>query len=323
MLENISQEILTHLLTESTSPFCACLATQKTGTVLALNGNAVNFFNTAEKKIIGKELPFLFKKFGVTEFDFLEPTAPENSIKTFSNGHKSFLHFIKKVHQDAARIPLTTPLLVLFWTEIPSPKSERSEPLIHDFDVLLDSIHDGIWIINGNGITLYANKAMKRIAGISPKDVIGKHVTIPMIQGKFTNCVTLIALAQKKTVTQFDDYSNGKHCLNTSTPILDENGNVERVVAIIRDMCEYDDLHKKVLDAEQTVKQYKGELKKFENGSKLLAPAKHFKTVWNSSKKLQNPTLLFCFWEKQEQEKALLHLLSMKTAAGKTSLLLP
>lgn len=294
MQETIYQEIFEHLLTDSLTPFCACLVTQKTGTILALNENAITFFNAAEKKILGKELPTLFKKFGVTEFDFLEPAAPENCIKTFSNGHKSFLYFIQKIHPEETNnsqniFPNISPapsLLTFFWTEIPYPKTERSEPLIHDFDVLLDSIHDGIWIINGNGITLYANKAMKRIAGISPKDVIGKHVTIPMIQGKFTNCVTLSALAQKKTVTQFDDYSNGKHCLNTSTPILDENGNVERVVAIIRDMCEYDDLHKKVLDAEQTVKQYKGELKKFENGSKYIGTSKTFQNCLEQLRKV-------------------------------------
>lgn len=289
MQENMYQEIFEQLLTVNTTPFCACLVTQETGTVLALNENAITFFNATEKKILGKELPTLFKKFGVTEFDFLEPTALENDIKTFSNGHKSFLYFIKRIQKDTSAAPQNTAadtqLLTLFWTEVPL-KKDRPEPLIHDFDVLLDSIHDGIWIINGNGITLYANKAMKRIAGISPKDVIGKHVTIPMIQGKFTNCVTLNALNQKKTVTQFDDYSNGKHCLNTSTPILDENGNVERVVAIIRDMCEYDDLHKKVLDAEQTVKQYKGELKKFENGSKYIGTSKTFQNCIEQLKKV-------------------------------------
>ena len=290
MQNNTYQEIFKELLADNSFPFCACLITQKTGQIIALNENALFFFDAGEKKIIGRELPALFKKFGVTEFEFLGKDAPENCIKTFTNGHKSFLYFFKQIQPNCTTPPLEEKLISFFWTEIPIQKKDRAEPLVHDFDVLLDSIHDGIWIINGNGITLYANKALKRIAGISPKDVIGKHVTVPMMQGKFTSCVTLSALNEKKTVTQFDDYSNGKHCLNTSTPILDENGNVTRVVAIIRDMCEYDDLHKKVLDAEQTVKQYKGELKKFENGSKYIGTSKTFQNCLDQLKKVAKST---------------------------------
>ena len=35
----------------------------------------------------------------------------------------------------------------------------------------------------------------------------------------FETCVTLRALIEKRSVTMFDDYSNGKRCLNTSTPL--------------------------------------------------------------------------------------------------------
>lgn len=86
--------------------------------------------------------------------------------------------------------------------------------------LLLDSIHDGIWIIDGNGITLRVNKAMQRIADIVPEEVVGKHVTTAMEMKKFSVCVTLHALNARRSVSMFDDYANGKHCLNTSTPVL-------------------------------------------------------------------------------------------------------
>ena len=41
----------------------------------------------------------------------------------------------------------------------------------------LEYINDGIWIIDGNGITRYINKALEFIAGIKAEDVVGKHVT--------------------------------------------------------------------------------------------------------------------------------------------------
>lgn len=107
---------------------------------------------------------------------------------------------------------------------------------------VLDSIYDGIWIIDHNGITLWINKAMQRIAGILPEEVIGKHVTTAMEMKKFSACVTLHALNAKRSISMFDDYANGKHCLNTSTPIFDEQGNVVEVIAIIRDLTELEDM---------------------------------------------------------------------------------
>ena len=42
-----------------------------------------------------------------------------------------------------------------------------------ELTVLLDSIHDGIWVIDSDGITLRVNKAMERIAGLRAEEVIG------------------------------------------------------------------------------------------------------------------------------------------------------
>lgn len=111
-----------------------------------------------------------------------------------------------------------------------------------ELERILESIHDGIWIIDGDGITRRINRAMERIAGIRAEDVVGRHVSEPLREGKFKTCVTLRALEEKRTVTLFDDYSNGKRCLNTSTPVYDESGAVWRVIAAIRDLTELDAL---------------------------------------------------------------------------------
>lgn len=267
------------------SPLYACITAEKNNKIHAINEKACHFFNLTENKILGKELTSLLKKIGMGHTDFF-CSASQEEIYAFKHLASNFLCLKKTIVPSDFGLDLPENVVLFVWAETPVQQSKQYELLRHEFEILLDSIYDGIWIIDGNGITLHANKALKRIAGISAKDVVGKHVTVPMMQGKFTNCVTLDALAQKKTVTQFDDYSNGKHCLNTSTPILDEKGNVERVVALIRDMSEYDDLHKKVLEAEQTVKQYKGELKKFENGSNYIGTSKVFQDCLEQLKKV-------------------------------------
>ncbi len=132
--------------------------------------------------------------------------------------------------------------------------------LLREYSILLDSIYDGIWVIDADGLTVHVNKAMERIAGIRAGDVVGKHVTVPVEQGFFSTCVTLRALAEKRSVTMFDDYANGKRCLNTSTPIFDDQGNVWRVIASIRDVTELESLQRKLADLEEETKVYKAGL---------------------------------------------------------------
>ncbi len=131
--------------------------------------------------------------------------------------------------------------------------------------VLLDSIHDGIWVIDAQGVTLRINNAMERIAGIASADVVGKHVREAMEDFKFTACVTLRALEEKRTVTMFDDYANGRRCLNTSTPIFDEDGKVWRVIASIRDITELDTMQSRLSELERSNKNYKAKLESLEN----------------------------------------------------------
>ncbi len=147
------------------------------------------------------------------------------------------------------------------WQNIPSGEPWRHVSIMplppahggespREMDSILDFIHDGIWIIDGNGITLRINRAMERIAGIHASEVVGRHVSEPLREGRFKTCVSLRALEARHTVTLFDDYSNGKRCLNTSTPVFDANGNVWRVIAAIRDITELETLQSRLSDLE-------------------------------------------------------------------------
>ncbi len=145
--------------------------------------------------------------------------------------------------------------------EIPAASESPGYDLLwQELQVIIDSIHDGIWVIDGDGVTVYVNTALKRIAGIEAKDVIGKHVTVPMQEGKFASCVTLAALERQESVTLFDDYASGTRCLNTSTPIFDGNGKIWRVVASIRDMTELEVLQSRLAEAERKAHTYKARL---------------------------------------------------------------
>lgn len=131
-------------------------------------------------------------------------------------------------------------------------KTAEARLLDQELHAIMDSMHDGVWVIDSEGTTLHVNRAMKRIANIEPAEMVGKSVSVPVLEGKFSAAVTLDALEQKKIVTRFDDYPNGTRCLNTSTPIFDRQGNIWRVVACIRDITELETLQRRLADAERT-----------------------------------------------------------------------
>lgn len=138
-------------------------------------------------------------------------------------------------------------------------KLRELELLRKEQQVIIDSMHDGIWVIDADGVTVHVNQAMKRIANIAASDVVGKHVSIPMREGKFTTCVTLKALEKQAAVTLFDDYVCGTRCLNTSTPIFDDDGRIWRVVASIRDITELENLQKRLARSELVAHGGKGQ----------------------------------------------------------------
>ncbi len=162
-----------------------------------------------------------------------------------------------------------------------------------ELQAIIDSMHDGIWVIDSNGITLHVNQAMKRIANIDPNDVIGKPVTDSIASGAFASAVTISALEQKKVVTMFDDYACGTRCLNTSTPIFDSDGEVWRVVACIRDMTELEALQTRLVEAEMEVRSYRGQLLNMQedNPAYLVANSKRmFQCVHDLKRAAKSPS---------------------------------
>ena len=172
-------------------------------------------------------------------------------------------------------------LYVVHWKLLGDPTREERTFVIHEvpacrlsesggasereLNALFDSIHDGIWVIDSRGITLRVNKALEVMTGIAAADLVGKHVSAPMKEGRYAACVTLRALQEKKSVTMFDDYDNGKRYLNTSTPVFDDMGNVWRVIACIRDMSVLEELQNKLIDLEFANKSYKNRIKELEH----------------------------------------------------------
>jgi len=108
-----------------------------------------------------------------------------------------------------------------------------------DFREIGDHLYDGIYITDGEGKTLYVNKAYTRITGIKPEEVVGKYVDELVAAGVYLNAVTPEVIKSKKQVNAMgESLRNGTKMLITGSPVLDAKGNVKKVVVIDREITD-------------------------------------------------------------------------------------
>ncbi|WP_136796155.1 sigma-54 interaction domain-containing protein [Desulfosediminicola ganghwensis] len=173
---------------------------------------------------------------------------------------------------------------------------EESVAAGKELEIIFDNMHDGVWVIDGNGVTIKVNKAMERIAQVKAEEVVGKHVTEAVSLGLTSTCVTLEALKNRQPVTMFDDYSDGVRCLNTSTPVFDAEGKVWRVIACIRDISEMESLKSRLVRAEQEAVLYREKLKNIESRNYdhrgTSSAAIHLERTIERAAKVDAPVLL-------------------------------
>ena len=108
-----------------------------------------------------------------------------------------------------------------------------------DFREIGDHLYDGIYIADGNGKTLYVNKAYTRITGIEAEEIIDKYVSDCESACLYKNAVTPEVIKHKQQVNAMaESLRNGSKMLISGNPIFDEAGNVKKVVVVDRDITD-------------------------------------------------------------------------------------
>jgi len=116
-----------------------------------------------------------------------------------------------------------------------------------EFDIcaledILEASHDGLFIADGLGNIEMANSAWERICGIDREFVVGKNAQDLVDQKYYTESSVMAAIRSREETTIMLHMTRGEKVgqkiLATAIPIWDENGQIRRVVANIRDITE-------------------------------------------------------------------------------------
>lgn len=130
--------------------------------------------------------------------------------------------------------------------------AELSDAKEFDFREIANYLYDGLYIADGNGKTLYINKAYSRITGLREEEVVGVNVSDCEKMGLYKNAVTPQVIKQKTPINSLGkSLRTGISMLVTGVPILDDKGNVKKVIVIDREMTDLLEIQSALEDSQE------------------------------------------------------------------------
>jgi PAS domain S-box-containing protein len=124
-----------------------------------------------------------------------------------------------------------------------SPYFQHStNEILRLLNAIFDTSHDGIYVCDKYGRTLIFNDAFLKISGI-PENLLYKFSVFELLEMNVVpNSCAAVTIKTKKKHNTIIAYYNGKKAILTSTPIFDENNEIECVVSNVRDITELNSL---------------------------------------------------------------------------------
>ncbi|MGO0060653.1 sigma-54 interaction domain-containing protein [Brevibacillus fluminis] len=109
---------------------------------------------------------------------------------------------------------------------------------------------DGIYVVDGNGITVLLNAAYEDMIGYRREQMVGRHVAELAREGFFDQSVSLLVLEQKKSVTMVQKIGGQKKdVLVTGNPVFAADGSIQLVVISVRDITYLNELKRELKKA--------------------------------------------------------------------------
>lgn len=157
-----------------------------------------------------------------------------------------------------------------------------------ELEGIIESVYDGIYVTDGEGYTLRANKAFERNSGVKVDDVLGRNVHDLEAEGIFYPSLSRLVIEEKKQKTLMHTLKSGTQVLGTATPIFNNDGSIFRVITNSRNITELVQLKERLEESEELKNQYLKELKRLQTGQQeeLIAASSEMKEVLRMADKI-------------------------------------
>ncbi|VTU25032.1 (S)-limonene 6-monooxygenase [Variovorax sp. PBL-H6] len=134
-----------------------------------------------------------------------------------------------------------------------------------DFEDILRNSFDGIFVADGDGMTLFVNEGCERNYGVKASQLIGQHVSEFERKGWIRPVIAGKVAQSKRRISTTQQTHEGKTIMVTGIPLLDEQGRVRRVIINSRDMTELVNLQQVLAQAKENLQRVDSEIAALRN----------------------------------------------------------
>lgn len=124
---------------------------------------------------------------------------------------------------------------------------------------VIEQSHDEIYVCDGEGRTLYCNKAFERNYGLRQEDMIGKTAMYLVEQGYSDRTPIPEVIRTRKQVIMEQRTATGRILTITATPHLDSQGEIVFIIENCRDKTELEAVQNRLKEKELEAQRYKVE----------------------------------------------------------------
>lgn len=152
-----------------------------------------------------------------------------------------------------------------------SPQVRNIEQMYLDFREIFRNSFDGIFIADGTGKTLLLNEGCERNYGMVASEMIGKHVSEFQKSGLINPVIAMKVIETRQRISAVQETRIGKTIMVTGIPLLDEHGDVRKVIINSRDTTELIQLQEELARAQEKLHRVELEVSQLRTGQSAIA----------------------------------------------------
>jgi len=156
---------------------------------------------------------------------------------------------------------------------------EELELVNEELEEIFNASFAEILVTDQNGVVLRVNSVCEQNYGLSAETMIGMHVKELEKQGIFYPSATLKVLENQKPLELLQETAFGRYLHVQTRPIMDQEGQLKRVVSYSRDLTELSQLKQKIEKMEDEIEMFKKELQEPAEIEGLITNSQSMKNV--------------------------------------------
>ena len=237
----------------------------KTGRVMLVNEAAATMLSAPEKEVLRRHIGRVIPDSSLIEA--LNDRETQVRVNVVIKG-RIYIISAAPVEDDSG----IWGTLAIF-REAPSPQIgseavaesakivEQLDETRRELELIIESSNDGLYITDGEGITLRVNKTFEEIAGINADEIVGHHMRDLVDAGFLSESVTLeiLSMEEPRPVTKIYSLRNGKYVISTGRPVFDARGKIHRVVTNVRDITYFRDFENRLEETRSALEKSRAE----------------------------------------------------------------